>query len=109
TLASARSVEARLGIVVNMAPPPKAGAAACQRPAEGPPRSLPMRPACLGTVPRDEAGTRAGLRPRPFAPALPTAPACRAATALAARLVGQPQPEAGGVATMRQRILRMLR
>ncbi|OUM97971.1 MAG: hypothetical protein BAA04_05580 [Firmicutes bacterium ZCTH02-B6] len=108
-LVHARSVEARLWIVVNMAPSPREGEAVYQRLAAVSQRFLNMRPEFLGALPRDEAVIRAVQRQEPFVLAFPNAPASRAVTALAARLLGQPQPAAGGVATMLQRILRMIR
>ncbi|HEY8416783.1 MAG TPA: MinD/ParA family protein [Limnochordales bacterium] len=108
-LVASRAAHARLWVAVNMAPSPQEGEAVFQRLATVCRRFLPVVPEYLGSLPRDEAVVRAVQRQEPFVLAYPGAPASRAVLALAAKLLGRPQPGTGGVATMLQRMVRFMR
>ncbi len=108
-IVAARCADARIWIVVNMASSAREGEAVYQRLAAVSQRFLKVQPEFLGTLPRDDAVVRAVQRQEPFILAFPHAPAARAVAALASRLLGRPKPETGGVASMLQRVLRMIR
>jgi len=108
-LVASRSAHVRVWVAVNMAPSVHEGEAVYQRLAAVCRRFLPVVPEYLGSLPRDEAVVRAVQRQEPFVLAFPGAPASRAVLALAAKLLGRPQPAGGGVATLLQRVLRFMR
>lgn len=108
-LVASRSADARLWVVVNMASSAREGEAVFQRLAAVCRRFLGLEPEFLGSLPRDEAVVRAIQRQEPFLLAFPNAAVSRAVVALASRLMGRPKPPAGGVASMLQRIVRLIR
>lgn len=102
---SMRRSDAKLNVAVNMAPDVREGETTFRRLESAAVRFLGLRPSLLGIVPRDEAVYRAVQRQTPFVLASPYVPASRAVDAMARRLIGAPEPAAGGLGGVLRRLL----
>lgn len=104
-VAAARHPETRWYAVVNMARSPEEGQQVGERLAAVARRYLGTEITLLGSVPRDEAVSRAVMRQVPLLLAVPRSPAAVAIRAVAQRLLGLPPSPAGGLAAALRRLV----